>query len=389
MLSERHCQMLTAYVDGELSARQRAAVEALVRQSPEARSFLDKLEGDSKELRGLPRRNAPETLPEIVMRTLTDRLPRRQPQPVTAPAAGGAVSTALGLAVAFCLLAMVTVGTFFAATGLLGDDSEQPEIAANPQPRPQPEAKKDPEPKQKDPEPEPGPIVKKYDPYLGDMLGGAAEQFSAKVEPKDHGVRVVLNEVAEEPVKKRLATELRKDAGFWLDVPARSNVKAVEQLKAAFDKSGIKVVETKAKMQPKTSYVLYVENMRPDEVARLLERLGKSESLSNPTAHVIQPITLKPITAGDRKQLANLMKVDVAKLTPPKYDPNDYFTPVEIDPPKDKGVKPPPEPERFAMLMPFNGSVANSPELKKFLETRQAMRPGTLQVVLVIHEAAA
>jgi len=76
MLSDSRCQLLTAFVDGELDARQRQAVERLVKQSPEARSFLARLEKDSNELKGLPRRKAPDTLPDGVMKTISELTPR-------------------------------------------------------------------------------------------------------------------------------------------------------------------------------------------------------------------------------------------------------------------------------------------------------------------------
>src|SRR5262245_34501658 len=54
MLSDRHCQLLTAYVDGVLSARRRKVVLKLLRKLPEARQLLKELEENAKRLRQLP-----------------------------------------------------------------------------------------------------------------------------------------------------------------------------------------------------------------------------------------------------------------------------------------------------------------------------------------------
>src|SRR2546430_2493824 len=47
MLPERGRELLTAYVDGELSARQRRHVLRLLRHSAEARRLLQRLQGDA------------------------------------------------------------------------------------------------------------------------------------------------------------------------------------------------------------------------------------------------------------------------------------------------------------------------------------------------------
>ena len=102
MLSDRHCQLLTAYVDGELTARQRRAVDGLVQRSAEARAFLEDLQSDSAELRSLPPRKAPATLAEKVLGTLSDvpRLPVQPVRPAVIAQGSGMLSTWLGLAAA-------------------------------------------------------------------------------------------------------------------------------------------------------------------------------------------------------------------------------------------------------------------------------------------------
>ncbi len=73
MLSDQICQLLSAFVDGELSNRQRKAVERLLRRSPEARTLLRKLRHNADRLRALPRPHAAPDLSDRVVRAIRQR----------------------------------------------------------------------------------------------------------------------------------------------------------------------------------------------------------------------------------------------------------------------------------------------------------------------------
>src|SRR5688572_12997640 len=62
MLADKYQQLLTAYVDGEISSRQRRMVQKLLRKSPEARKMLRLLQADSNALISLP---APPPAPDL------------------------------------------------------------------------------------------------------------------------------------------------------------------------------------------------------------------------------------------------------------------------------------------------------------------------------------
>src|SRR5437016_3994573 len=86
MLPESTCQLLTAYVDGEVSARQRKVVARLLRRSSEARELLRQLQDDARKLRYLPRPPLGTDLSDGILRTIAQR-GLRPPQRISPPSA--------------------------------------------------------------------------------------------------------------------------------------------------------------------------------------------------------------------------------------------------------------------------------------------------------------
>ena len=69
---EKHDEQLSAYLDGELSAAERQAVEDRLAREPDARALLEGLRQTSNLVAALPRASAPASLPADV----TERLER-------------------------------------------------------------------------------------------------------------------------------------------------------------------------------------------------------------------------------------------------------------------------------------------------------------------------
>jgi hypothetical protein len=375
MLADRYYKLLTAYVDGELDARQRKMVDRLVAQSDEARLFLEKLESDSKVLRELPRHAAPQTLSDLIMETVNES-EARPPLPATPAAAAshGTIPVWLGLALAACILMAVTVGTFFMVVGLLSKPGTD---VASPLKR---------EPVQQQPEQQ-QPPPPQLDPLVADLVGGAATRFAEPVQNKDAGMRLVLAELREEAVQKRLANELHKQSGMWLDLPVANVVKGVERITDAFQKTGFKVL---AKKEPKAAegkkYLVYAENVRPEELSRILEQLA----IGVPTARVAEQVFLKGMNKDDHQTLATALNVPWKEVTPLKLGGNMVDIPMFVEKgpqPKDQVGKSGKLPDRLVVLMPLgSGNQAASPEVKQFLQERQAQNQGALQIVLVIRD---
>jgi len=117
MLNDRVTQLLTAYIDGELSSRQRRAVTRLLRKSPEARNLLQEMQQDSMILRKLPRRRASQDLSKTVMTTLDLRgikLPVPPPMlPPPLPYAPSRLRSWVLTAVALLALLGIGAGSYF------------------------------------------------------------------------------------------------------------------------------------------------------------------------------------------------------------------------------------------------------------------------------------
>ena len=98
MLSERLLQLLTAYVDGEVSAHQRKVVLRHLRNSPEARGLLKKLQDDAARLQQLPVQVMGQDLSQKVLARIAEQVVR--PIRVSAPQVPSPVPRGFGLATA-------------------------------------------------------------------------------------------------------------------------------------------------------------------------------------------------------------------------------------------------------------------------------------------------
>ena len=103
-------ELLSAYLDGEVTAEERALVERRLEQSPALRETLDEYSDVSEAVRGLPRPGAPVDLPERVLA----RLRSRESRPRVAAKGAGALETGPSRRRSWML-----GGTVAAATGVL------------------------------------------------------------------------------------------------------------------------------------------------------------------------------------------------------------------------------------------------------------------------------
>lgn len=428
MISQRLTQLLTAYIDGELGARQHRAVERLLRKSEEARTLLQKLQDDAAVLRSLPRQRLDEDLSHQVLRTIADRrlhLARRAAlayRPAF-PNWAGAVAAASVLFAVFCGSYLY----FYASShsqrlGTLAqkdpDKSQGSNVATEiEEPMVDPELPKPDQPRIPDSivttAPKSAPLPKPDLPAFRADLP-PAENPEAGVDARPSRKLETLEEIYQLPIalslslrdlelkkfKEQLRAELQKEDAYRLELFTLGNSIAFERVKAAFEAHGIGLlVDQLAQFRLKnpgwkTDYVFYVEGITQEELATILEKLGADD-------HKAEAILLS-LTEPDHKELSRLMGVDPTKLDPPRKGPHkvDIRKPLnELTAEQLRQAPPRPEPGKPAAkpLMrqglvlsynPVRPKPSASKEIKSFLDGRSERKPGTLQLLLVLREGS-
>ena len=102
-------ELLSAYVDGELSAQERAAVERWLEQSPEARRTLDEFRGISGLLAGLSRAEVSQEFPQNVLQLAERRMLLAEPAVASTRRRHRGWMLAVGAPLAAAALLLVTV----------------------------------------------------------------------------------------------------------------------------------------------------------------------------------------------------------------------------------------------------------------------------------------
>lgn len=427
MISNRLSQLLTAYIDGELSARQHRAVERLLRKSEEARGLLQKLQDDAAMLRSLPRQQLEEDLSHQVLRTIADRrlhLARRAAlsHGPAFPNWAGAVAAASVLFAVFCgsylyfyasahsqrqgTLAQKDGDKNQAANTVTGieDPMVDPEVPKPDQPR-IPETVVATSPNVTLPKPD-LPAFRADLPPAENPEAGVDARPSRKLETLEEiyqlpiALSLSLRDLEQKKVKEQLRAELQKEDAYRLELFTLGNSIAFERVKAAFEARGIGLlVDQLAQFRLKnpgwkTDYVFYVEGITQEELATILEKLGADD-------HKAEAILLS-LTEPDHKELSRLMGVDPTKLDPPRKGPHkvDIRKPInELTaeqlrqaPPRPEPGKPAAKPfTRQGLVLSYNPvrpKPSASKEIKSFLDGRSERKPGTLQLLLVLREGS-
>jgi hypothetical protein len=344
MLPDRYCKLLTAYVDGEASKHQVKVVTRLLERFPEARAFLAELQKNARALKELPVQSLEADFAEQVMSRISGAPPAHLPVHAGAPAPfPGWVGLASAAAV---LVAVTTVSFLFFRSGNRPDESQ--------------------------------PVV---------------QQPPVQEAPKDTGMHVALADLTQEKGRAQLARELGKEKAVHLDVPVRHSADAVKQLSRVMKDNHIQVlvdpgVRSGLAKGP-AKIVVYAENLRPEELVKILGQLGAKEGQEREFDQVV----LQAMTSEHQEHMSRLL--GLAKLDEP--DPSSLFQDTFIkggaqEKKKVPSVKDEPaaSSERFALVLAGSrGQASLSQEILRFRQNRQARRAGTLQVMLVLRPASA
>jgi hypothetical protein len=372
MLSEKHMRLLTAFVDDELSPRQRRTAIRLLKKSSTARKMLRQLQGDSRRLRALPRTQLPADFSTQVLREIV-----KVGQPVAAPpaaavaASGIPVSSWVSLAMAASLFGAAVVGSYLIFSNKNSPDEGPSHVAE----KTVKENKTEIKPSRKETRPEPKKVV---DPGPLPLLLLTATKL------RDDAARKQLAQVFGQPEK-----------AFEVNVTSRDNARTVAQLTRYFKEADIRlVVEPAAQKSLKEKkkgarFLLYAENVSPYDLQTILQKLSKERNTS------LQTVALHRLTNDQRGKVSGFLgvKPDALRLPPSDHRlppaPFEAIVPApKIGPqPKAQPGQPSPDTQLALVLALDRGSgIAPSHEVQNFLKTRRPVRPGSLQIVMVLVE---
>jgi hypothetical protein len=399
MLSDELRQLLTAYVDGELTNRQRKAVLRLLRRSPEARALLAKLQEDARRLRALPRHHLGEEFTARVLRSVRQRGSEERRRRAAREAA-----LPLWTSVAAAAVVLLAVGfgsyLYFSQPG-----PDNPSVAVKPAPADQPsDPTPDPNAVGKDngsavadthnpptrpqepqgPEELPMPVVvdgdKPKDPVKpGNLFGIETPQPDMEMfKPYVVKPPFMLVEDIRTSQADRLRKSLGEETALRVELPCNDTAKGFRRLQAALREVGVTLAIDAAaqnrldKPRLRSNYVLFMEDLTAEELARALAKVGSEDKKAAATKPKpdgqFSKMVVNRLVEADLKELSEVLRVEPRQL--------------QAGSGKGKGT------ERLALAVTYNPErpKANSPEVKRYLENRKPARPGALQVLLVLRE---
>jgi len=376
MLAQDQIELLTAYVDGELSPRQREVALRLVNESSEARRILIELQENAHRIKQLPRHTLDAHFTAEVVEAVATRPmePVRAARPITFPLRWVPYAAA---GVAAAVLFMVgTAGVLYLAfgynwNGLENDNgiakNERNDVApVDPKPAPPVNEGDKSVPPRKTPNPLPG-----------NIMAGVIEQFTAPI-PPERSVDLTFAELHDKAqVAERLAAEIENNPALHLDVSVRNNPQAIDRLKNALKAAGVKLVvdptsEAALKKGGKVEFLVYAENLKADEVTKLLKELAVA---GKKTTNPYHKVKVSPLAKQERERVVALLGEDP--------DKRNEFTDKGIIGPRPKAN---PKADRVVIVLPQTTDAKRSEELKQFLLQPARPQPGSVRVLVRIHQ---
>lgn len=442
MLLDRYCQLLTAYVDGELSRRQRRHVERLLHRSAEARQLLQHLEADARSLRQLPSPPLPADLTAPVLHLIASRkLAPRQPRIVKAASIAWFGPLA-SLAVAAAVLLTIGVASYLYFVASLDQQAKTATAQTQPKCCDSTPASEDREPAiahknheiptetRKSPAPtmdrravEPPKVVQKsnHESKTGSLekpkpspslkkeaaLADRLETFQFERVPELLPVVVKLSDLDRLSARKNVIAELNKDNAYRLELPCSNGTKVFDRVQNAARTLHLgfiidKQAQERLKLKWKISYAVYLENITPEELTEFIHQIYVADRKSaggKPAEVQLDRLVLTRMSAANRKELSALLGIDPLATAPSAKGP------LDADPRKDltdatarqvgqslagQGGAARPESgkpaENIALVLAYNPvrPTPGSDEIKHFLDSRKPARPGTIRVLLVL-----
>jgi hypothetical protein len=200
-----------------------------------------------------------------------------------------------------------------------------------------------------------------------------------------------LHDLDQDAVRQKLLTELTRASGFRMDLPSSNASKGLERLRNALKAEQITMTldAATAAKQRTPNYALLLEDLTPEEFARVFQHLGGEDkkAVAKRDAY-FNLLLVYRMGEKDHKELSNLLGVDPTAAPPKPSSPMvDIRKPLaegtadQLKPRSEKGT-------RLALVLPYHPGKSRpaAAEVKHYLATRKPARPGTLKVLLVLRD---
>ncbi|HZZ82557.1 MAG TPA: hypothetical protein VFE62_28925 [Gemmataceae bacterium] len=369
MLSDEVLELLTGYVDGELTARERAVLMRLLERSSEARGLLRQLMEDSHRLKQLSAQPSEPGLPgDFLQQIAQQQLLQASRQKATAerwwlPLL--AISSVASLLIGACSLLYwynagrngeIKTGNVKKSVPLAAKNQtpDKKQIPAQVQPAPPTPN----EEKSKKPLPAPSPAPPPADPVIQVAFGDLVENGRASAQLVD-------------------SIKRRKD--LLIDIRVSNNPLAVERLRAAFHTAKINLLadpgaraalrEKDNRKQAMLNYLVYADNLEAGEMVKILQEISRPDT-SGAVSSVPSPYVNALIeTISETQKLAAVLGVEAERLKSSEA----------------ASVKSTSDWREAMVLAPTPGKEA-SREVRDFVERRPGMQANTMRVVIKVHQ---
>ena len=369
MLTEPMIQLLTAFVDGEMSQRQRKAAMRLLNKSSEARELLRQMQENAHKVKKLPRHKVEPSLVDAVMQAIAER--QAQPAPVVQPRRRRAWMPYLAATMAASLLIAVVGLIYWNATRPEQDRPKNDYVQNN-------DGNKnlDPTPTPPTP-PAPTPAPKRVNPLLADLAKiteGTVRDFGAPI-VEDRPFSALFADLKKDgKATMELTRQLNRESAIYLEITVTKNSQALTRLQSVLKDQKINVAADpaakKTQDNKKAEYFVYAENLTSGDLALLMNELSESYVVpgANNQKNAPSPynkVTVTPLAKEEKQKLAKLLGVETLER---------------------KEAKPETKAERAVVLLPGSAGSQPSAEVRRFVTERRGSQPGAVQVLIKIRQ---
>jgi len=385
MLSDANAELLSAYLDGELTPRQEKTVARLLEVSAEARMLLAKLERDALGIRQLTPCKLSCDLTDSILATLAAETPplRRSlafPDKQAAPVRSTPRWFRHAAAAAVLLAAGLGSYLYVQSSNRTNDDG----LVVLPAPVAKPVE----------------PVVENRTPVDEPELPhrpGSESVFafpSRKVtDLRSAQARIPLTQLLAELEEAQIHEQLRlkqrqQDAATQIDLYCPSTAQGLERLQAVCLASGIPLRVEATVARRKGAVAIYIENMKPDDVTALLRELGNAhDGKASPFAVCV--IGAGPVGADDLARVLGGARKD---FEPAVQRPLEHGTLGEIihsmpRPGNEPGKFRTLLPQRVAVAVPHGQATKRWKEVQALVDGYRECRTGSMPLLLVLHPA--